>query len=718
MKKEVQQQKATIERPEAFRHQFVGSLRNGKIPLLDVVDSPNGNRYGFADGVTSDDRAKEVYSSGLEEYNIRIISPVELAEDTIRKGVKKLPEGVLSERTLVEAKKKNEPLRYTIFFKTPKLETISQRLDRKVAFGEIVSWSAYDSERDKMKTDRMAAISSRLETFRNAIENTGATILRKCKSMDCVDVLASVSEIQTISHLLEVKKISLDQPGKQSYADGRDVNIGLQMEQYLPSNGGSTTADGTVTYDGQNRGSIAGYTPIRAAVIDFFFPNDEHPGFFEASSLSTHRIKERYRCTGASCSFTSSTSNSEEGTHASKVASRLMGDVRDEQDNSFGSGLIPEQEHSGVSGETNLDVYNGASTSSAAISAFDNIIGKTGIQSSVIVMSVNYADSSCVGSDAISTAANNLFEDDKLLFNSPSNIPGNSTQCGVRSPGSAIGVFTVGGTGGTNDNTSVQVRDAGLYSFTPWGGNSNQRSIIDGLAQACHRFMYNTSGTYSVGCGTSYAAPTFAGAMTNFTDWYINHSGWADIRYEPGRVFSNALLFGDRSTSDLTASVDGFHHRWGSGRLRVRRYDNAGMDGPWGYKNGWTCVGPNDEITLNINGGYPLPSSVDDVKAVIWWYDKRHESPTLPVVDDIDMELWRGNTIVANSNDYFDNKERVYSGAMGGQIAKIKIKGYNISATNSGCSGTRMKVWWAYFFEDDARNDSDGPTATKIEREQ
>jgi len=64
------------------------------------------------------------------------------------------------------------------------------------------------------------------------------------------------------------------------------------------------------------------------------------------------------------------------------------------------------------------------------------------------------------------------------------------------------------------------------------------------------------------------------------------------------------------------------------------------------------------------------------------------------------------------------NKERVYNGNMGGQVAKLKINGWNVSAPNSGCSGTKMKVWWAYFFEDDARNDSNGPSANEIEREQ
>ena len=147
----------------------------------------------------------------------------------------------------------------------------------------------------------------------------------------------------------------------------------------------------------------------------------------------------------------------------------------------------------------------------------------------------------------------------------------------------------------------------------------------------------------------------------------------------------------------------------------MRRYDSKGMDGPWAFKNGVTCVGNGESVEIPINNGTVLPSDVDDVKAVIWWYDKRHESSNS--LDDIDLELWSGSNRVAFSNDDYDNKERVYNAFMGGTVAKLEIVGQNVTSDVAGCGANKMKVWWAWFYEDDDRDDSDGPSLSQIERE-
>jgi len=48
---------------------------------------------------------------------------------------------------------------------------------------------------------------------------------------------------------------------------------------------------------------------------------------------------------------------------------------------------------------------------------------------------------------------------------------------------------------------------------------------------------------------------------------------------------------------------------------------------------------------------------------------------------------------------------------VGGKVTSLKIIGYDVTADEEGCGTNSMKVYWAYFCEDSARNDGDGPGA-------
>lgn len=69
------------------------------------------------------------------------------------------------------------------------------------------------------------------------------------------------------------------------------------------------------------------------------------------------------------------------------------------------------------------------------------------------------------------------------------------------------------------------------------------------------------------------------------------------------------------------------------------------------------------------------------------------------------------------SNDFADEKERVYYSSAGGNALEIRLTGFDVTADNvSGCGTNSMNVYYAYFYEDNARNDLDGPGA-EIETE-
>ena len=148
----------------------------------------------------------------------------------------------------------------------------------------------------------------------------------------------------------------------------------------------------------------------------------------------------------------------------------------------------------------------------------------------------------------------------------------------------------------------------------------------------------------------------------------------------------------------------------------MRRYDGPYMDGPWGVGASEVCVGDQDVVTIPINGGNTLSSSVDGLKAVAWWYDARHENNY--DIDDIDLKLYTtGGTYLRGSTDSNDEKERLFHD-VGGLAVELRLIGYDVTATSvSGCNSGEMKVYYAYFWEDDARNDPDGPSSSEIEPE-
>jgi hypothetical protein len=152
----------------------------------------------------------------------------------------------------------------------------------------------------------------------------------------------------------------------------------------------------------------------------------------------------------------------------------------------------------------------------------------------------------------------------------------------------------------------------------------------------------------------------------------------------------------------------------------MRKRDNAGMDAPWGWESGWVCVGPDEIVPISIAGGSTLSSSVDVLKAAIWWYDRRHETGT--PIDDIDLYLrYTNGAELMSSASGTDEKERIFISNAGGKALKLEIVGDGVTAdeecwVNNQWAPNKMKVYWAYFYEDSARNDTDGPT-TAIEIE-
>ncbi len=127
-------------------------------------------------------------------------------------------------------------------------------------------------------------------------------------------------------------------------------------------------------------------------------------------------------------------------------------------------------------------------------------------------------------------------------------------------------------------------------------------------------------------CGTSQAAPHAASAAVSLKDWANTNS--FGVFSDPGFMHVNMLLMGDGSGAGFGLnqnpgaptglSLSGMNRLWGAGRLKMRLFNNAGLDGPGAWGTGALYVHHGDVTDIPI-GGAPISSDVDAWTGAIAW---------------------------------------------------------------------------------------------------
>lgn len=136
-------------------------------------------------------------------------------------------------------------------------------------------------------------------------------------------------------------------------------------------------------------------------------------------------------------------------------------------------------------------------------------------------------------------------------------------------------------------------------------------------------------------------------------------------------------------------------------------FNAAGLDGPARWWTGKVVVDDGDQVHIPLNENASgvnevLSSDVDVIKAVLYFYDDRHDDSSSIVMDNIDLRLQRssnGTTWVNVATSLTtDNKERVFfTGLVGGYFWRIQIRGTNVANPNG------IPVTWAFLWEDSDR---------------
>lgn len=748
--------------------EYVHPLRNlefvnGKAPFVEIIDAPGGERYAIVDETIAVDNTPSEHFSGIRAYPMAAISaepsqttPPISAADKIGGRARGLAD---------EAVREGEPQRKIalhVRLTRPSPRVLTFDLETDIAFGKIQTDGDYQTRRGIRIKERALQIAAAQAPVLVAVKFLGGEVQYRCEHLACLEIALPAASLSLLAQHPQV--VRLDAVGSvfpEGPVTADKIEIGHQLELHIQSNPDLTP----VPYDGGFFSSSLADN-LRFAVFETAY-DVAHPAFRDGAGPTT-RIAALRNCKQTnnvwSCPTVASVCNPNFcDNHSTGVAGIIFGDLFDDQISN--QSLNNKRRWSGIAREARGYLYaTGGNPSSASFTAAaDDLVANQPSQPRAIAMNLssglgqgegaitdldkdmdpNYPDGwdHCNGIDAVSQNVNDLFEAGTLLVKSAGNLGGqNLAQCTVTIPGSAITAFTVGGHAGFTLDSSVNpVRNA-ILAGTPSepvknsarGGSQNPndfergrgRTIIDLTAYRYRTEMADGSspGTFFGfnDLGTSFSAPVITATAVAIVDHFKRTiSNNID---DPGILFATLLLMGDRAVDGGGKSLSTHDRGYGAGRLKVRRLDDVGLDRPWGHLFTSFCIGRTQVVSIPINNNQPLPAGVDIFKAVLWWYDRRHEHPALLDIANLDLQLVELNPDLSEkpvplreSKSVSDNKERVFfASGLAGRRVRLKVSavgGIDDSFSydcpvNPGLLRARVAVLW----EDSARdNDLEGP---------
>jgi hypothetical protein len=691
---------------QTFRHPFADATRQGKVVLHGVKNNKSGERYavGVSKGTGPNGTSKK--TSGVITLNREQLTKAERKAriNSTRKQkreriVKSAPTIGPDLRAWMNQAQPYDHHDVHIYVSEPKsYVSLNNKMEKAIARGEVQSDKDFKQKRKEFIAQKHTKVANRLNPVVNHLLNIGGKLLSRCQNTFCLGARLTSAEIQKLETFSTVARINKVQPTEDDAIRGTQVVKGTQIKQFLDAGYPATSLH-------------------NAGVMENNGFNKDHSGFLDYNG-GPARIGEMYDCNGGACSSVTNFSNPDN--HATAVAGLVLGDLTEDQD-PLVSSPSNQVNTSGYAREANLFFWT-FSTNNEWGKAMDHAIG---YELRTVNMSLSATgDQKCLGKTSLSKTANDMYEAGFFVTKSASNDGHSSTSdCTVGEPGAAIGMFTVGAhTSDPSNEDEHEVRYGDIDPDSSRGGTSSSegknRTIIDVTAPGARELMFDTSGTYSYsGDATSFSTPTVSAAALDFMHFYESNYGTGNIH--PGSVTANMLLMGDRQKEKGGKRTSGFSNLWGAGRLKMRMWDNSGMDAPWEWGSYSTCVDDSQTVYHQLDDSI-LSSDVDVFKAVTWWYDERHENGKS--IDDIDLTLQEqkssGWTSVAGSADSYDEKERVfYSDFSSGNSFRIAIDGSDVTSDKTSCGTNSMKVHYAFFYEDSERDDSNGPDCSEIDPE-
>ena len=692
-----------------FVHELAGLQPvNGSYPIVDIQDAPSGRRYSMETGSSqacsdcpvvdvSGVFEREVERDESHPYTDESSAPTPVIEGAVVAMMARAPEAQIEVELLFDAPVLN----------------VTRALERRVALGQVTTAEGMRAARREVVAERNEALRAFIDEKAEAVSALGAMVLETLPTLGRIRVKANRLQIDKLLPSLRRVVLSRADYGVVDGANMEFLREGHQLDQFINSG-----------FDGERNGGSSddfriafweGGTDLPAA-MDMF---DDWSG--GPSRVTT------WCPSGSTCSVRNSASQ-----HPNRVLSVGVGDLTQGQDSAI-TDTTSRINKSGIAHEAQATQYVGGWTGASA-----QMLTDAGDFEVAVVNSAGSATGSptCQGNHADAIAADALFEAGVFVVGGAGN-DGDSTECNVKRPKDAIGVFTTGGSLETS-NSASGVRAGTLHSSSSVGGlkgsfsnTGRGRTIVDMTFNFGFTDRPNWDGTaygFNVN-GNSVTGPAVAAAAVNFSDWFEIGYGSSSLIGQPGKLFAMMLLMGDRE-NDGSKVLKGFNRRWGAGRLKMRKLDAAGLDTPYQWKRVTFCVGHGESVYYDLTPSLATNTDYDIIKGVIFWYDNRLEDGV--AINNLNLTLQRSSngttwTDYRSGTSRTDNKERVFAsdaadGEIGGYYWRWKVRGVNVNESQagdpSGCTSSgEQRTHLVWLAEDSDRDDGDGPTATEIEPE-
>ncbi len=733
---------APAEEDPPYRHPLLDGFTGQGVVLQDVLDDPMGRRYTVGEQAYTDEAGNRVVTSGIDTVEYVELTDAE-KDELVRTGQRGYERHyrsspVLSETLAAEALRAAPDATFIVhvnYDPPASYRPLTYRMEEALALGEVFTESDYAESRLanlRVQQEEVRQASAPIVAF---IEGIGGKVEDVCRNIFCLDATLTADQLTQLSRFPGVARINELGHLRNNLLDGITIAQGTQMET---AGGGNFNVQFTDNASSAQYYGNKGYPlRIKVGVLEHSGFRDEHPGFKDSAGGS--RIQLRRSCYWYHSGFPwynwyqkcESISNFPDPSgglypsHGTSVAGIVAGDLTAGQDPNWpGTYTTDQRNRSGHARRAALYLWN-AQDDDLIDNALDDIAY---YNPHIVNMSIEYTgiDSQCTGEDSLSRDANDLYEGGiPLLFAAGNNWHDDADDCRVDSPGSAIGVFVIANHRG--GDTEWEVRHGDTHLTSSRGGTNIEgkgRTVVDISAPGCRLHLYDISDGYQTieRCGTSFATPTVTAGAALHMDFYKHRYNSSAVE-DPGVLYTHLLLMGDRAeegTPNNQPDSD-FDSLYGAGRFKMRRLDEYGIDSPGDFGSQTSCVADGYTVYYPINGGAALPAATDVIKAVLFWYDYRHENGT--AIDNLNLNLqecvniggglciWQTLNLLRSVSPT-EEKERVFlSGALGGRKFRLAVTGADVTSYNeAGCSGNAMRFHLAWLYEDSARDDSSDPS--------
>jgi hypothetical protein len=577
-------------------------------------------------------------------------------------------------------------------------------LDNALLEEEPAAWMLLQEDRLLAIETHKTALFAEQDSFLDEYAEAGTDLVRNYWVFNGLRAWFTAEAADALIEDSRIQRVEVAYEPLQASNTGTEILEASQLMQYFD--------DG---YDGHR---YSYRNPSVSDIYGMIFDtsiSQEHPAWKDGTGPD-NRLLAVYRDKGNGFEEVPYTTKPSDKLHGCWVATQFVADLTDDQDPNYST--LPQQlQKTGTTTET---VFTFVMSRDTDIPAFAELAKTFNVD--IVNLSFETRDYWlwCDANHSEALAVNSMMHDGIFVVASAGNQNKNGYEgyCTAGPAASASGAFTVA----AYDVSHSPLNDADIESTSSRGEDVNGRPIV-GITAASGREGTNSVGpgtTYSaMATGTSFAAPLVAGASADLKDFLIDRYG-ANTANHVGLLHANLLVMGDGKIEDLsqtqTTPVD---PRWGVGRMRMRLFNDAGMDSPWRYRWGyWTHDhGELYELPINYNhnthANDPVHIDVEWLRAALWFHEPNLGSGV--TTSEVSLAIREdGTSNVFTCDSTAPQSQRLWMGE------EIRTKSWTLevdgllvppSLDSEDPLFTQMKrrMFLVVYFEDRDRDDEDGP---------